>query len=232
MFTPVRSLYSRGSFPKDLYEAWGATLCMGLAYFHAGGEGKRLVRLALATMSPGGVSDDQVAFNRALKVGGVRWHSGAEDGARLDYTNSTSTTIGYASVGRGQPLVRVALLPHHKFRRLCSDVASRSRSRSSSNAVVLHCYTQKNGVAKEVALRKNGAWFLPDDWKLAVDERRRSRSAAIQWQTADGGQQQEEVEALSSWLLGIGATGAQKHVPQQGELTSRAAAAAAATAAQ
>lgn len=180
---------------------------MGLAYFHAGIESKRLVRLALAAMSRGGVSDDQVAVNRALKVGAVRWRSGAEAGARLDYTNSTSTTIGYASVGQGQPPVRVALLPHHKFRRLCSDVATIS----SSNVVVLHCNTQKNGVAKEAALRKNGAWFLTEDWKLAVDERR--RSAGPQRPTVDGWQHEG---ALSAWLLEIGATGEAQKQPAGG----------------
>ena len=57
---------SRGSFPNDVGNVWGATLCMGLVYFAPTPGGKAVVSRLAARILPGQPFDDQMALNRAL----------------------------------------------------------------------------------------------------------------------------------------------------------------------
>ena len=87
---------------------------------------------------------------------------------KLEYETSTSVSVGEAWLGNpemaaegGLHGLRVALLPHHKFPRRCDET-------SAATAVVLHCYTEKTGEAKEVLLKQQGAWRLSDGWENSI----------------------------------------------------------------
>ena len=186
-------LYSRGSYPADLGASWGATMCMGLIFFHSGVESRRFVTLALSMMINGGSGDDQVAFNRVLSIGGIRWRNGEEvKQAKLDYENSSFVVAGDADMGHGQPPIKVALLPHHRFRRVCDG-----KQQHPTSTIVLHCFSRKDGDAKEEVLKENGVWFIKEKWKIAVEERRHAVAA----RGGHHGSSPSDSDSFSAWLV-------------------------------
>ena len=165
---------SRGSFPPSIYKDWGATMCMGLVYFHASEQTLAFVQDAYRVVLI--LGDDQVGFNKALKDADIQWlvrhdSTGDEDNLifvsendKLDYMNSSSVSMGQAWLSSTLRL-RVALLPHHKFPRRCDNGVN------TGKAVVSHCYSEKKGIAKEETIKSQGGWHLALDWEQASQKR-------------------------------------------------------------
>eukprot|EP01063_Lacrimia_lanifica_P019091 TRINITY_DN2614_c0_g1_i1.p1 TRINITY_DN2614_c0_g1~~TRINITY_DN2614_c0_g1_i1.p1 ORF type:complete len:247 (+),score=61.50 TRINITY_DN2614_c0_g1_i1:646-1386(+) len=139
----------RGSYPKPLAARWGATLCMGLAYFRAKPKVVRFVEAALERARAAG--DDQEAVNEVLSRD-VVWEQ------RLAFQDSTEVDYGVTTAG-----LWVGLLPHDRFPRVCSAAGA------PSGAVVAHCFDRgvlKTDAADRAARAKaRGLWALRDDWR-------------------------------------------------------------------
>ena len=129
------------------------------------------------------------------KMHWLKAHDSGEAAGKLEYEEARSVSVGEVWLGNpemadegGLHGLRVALLPHHKFPRRvrrgggACDLSSCARhacaglpspppatqcedGAQTAAAVVLHCYTEKDGEAKEVLLKRMGAWVLKDDWK-------------------------------------------------------------------
>ena len=89
---------SRGSFPNDVGNFWGATLCMGLVYFAPTPGGKAVVSRLAARILPGQPFDDQMALNRALlHDAALTWLK-----PKVNTTVTSASTVGPASVSARQ----------------------------------------------------------------------------------------------------------------------------------
>ncbi|KAJ9452975.1 hypothetical protein DIPPA_23219 [Diplonema papillatum] len=140
----------RGTFPKDISKRWGATLCMGFAYFKASHAVVEFLKSVDSFVDESG--DDQDAMNRALLAANVTWRD-----APLAVLNNTSQDKATTQTG-----MQVVLLPHSRFPRHCPAPLP-------PTTVVAHCFDKgvsKSDPTEKIArARSRGLWVLADDWK-------------------------------------------------------------------
>jgi hypothetical protein len=122
---------SRGKFPFDQAAQWGATACMGLAFFRATPSVVELVRLTAAETQTAG--DDQVGINRALR------NAFGEDPLAVFSRKLSPTAAAHAlfTPPAGRTLPKVVLLAHSTVPRFCADVAP---AEWKTDVVVAHCH--------------------------------------------------------------------------------------------
>lgn len=151
--SPGNIVASRGSFPEELGESWGATMCMGFVLFRSAGPGmatyqKVMERIVAET------SDDQIALNVAAKELGIVW----DDNSDMRYENSTEIGRGVIRDLEGRDFV-VILLPHDQYTRRCElDPITRY-------TVVAHCYYEKDRSSryKEGWMKDARIWLISED---------------------------------------------------------------------
>ena len=140
----------RGSYPKNLAEKWGATVCMGFLYIKSCHRTETFLEIVQTEVDA--VGDDQIAFNKALDLDVISW------GGPLTY----ETNIDF-STGLSQSGIAVTLLPHNLFPRICPWGSL------PSMVVVAHCFDK--GVSKSDPGQKmqraasRGIWYLKSNWK-------------------------------------------------------------------
>jgi hypothetical protein len=140
---------SRGKSPPLASRVWGATFCMGFIFFK--GTDPRVRMLVDAATTP--MREDQTDFNHNLVRQKIVWDRtpvpfNAADGL-MDY--GTVTIPNQPHTG-----VRVAMLPHTRFMRLCV------RPADFSNVTIAHCHNrgkQQWLKVKSLALLK--LWYIP-----------------------------------------------------------------------
>jgi len=115
---------SRGTYPEYIYQAWGATLCTGVLFYHGRLPASFWWKLVAAEQQDKD-TDDQRSFNDMLFKSGVVWRMG-----RLQYTESTNLSHGHVPALN----LAVTLLPHNQFPRHCHGL-------HFEEVVILHCGT-------------------------------------------------------------------------------------------
>lgn len=177
---------SRAWWPHELYTRWGATACMGFAYFRgADGFSAFFFRSMLEQLrSPADrvqkIPDDQVAFNTQLSAMNISWP------ANLTVLGNTQADRGVI-LWEGR-LQGVVLLPHERYPRQCRNesgglkggVSRRERGQVASTvkyANVAHCRLSKGEMhAKKVRLSAYRLWRLTPDWRRDLDRFKRKLS--------------------------------------------------------
>lgn len=138
---------SRGQFPWTVSEAWGATICMGLAYFRSTAHVIKFVRRA--ELSSRRTGDDQVSINMAIfdyakgQAAGYRLSQpngvGFTKYTKLSYVNDKTIAVGTFD------RARVVLLPHNVVPRLCNMI---KESEWRSVVMIAHCHSKDGRIAK------------------------------------------------------------------------------------
>lgn len=143
---------SRGSSPPSVSAVWGATVCMGFVFFR--GSDPRVAAALDALTVP--MREDQTDFNRNLLRERVRWDEG-----RLAYIPSAHTSYGTVMrPNRTYTGLRVAMLAHSTFRRICPKG---QKLNASSGVIIAHCHNKgKQQWLKLKKLKSVGLWYLPD----------------------------------------------------------------------
>ena len=133
---------SRGKFPFDQAAQWGATACMGLAFFRATPLVVALVRRTAAETQAAG--DDQVGVNRALR------DAFGEDPLAVFGHKLSPTAAAHAvfSPPEGRTLPKVVLLAHATVPRFCADVAP---AEWKADVVAAHCHHADGAVGANYA---------------------------------------------------------------------------------
>ncbi|CAB1114026.1 unnamed protein product [Ectocarpus sp. CCAP 1310/34] len=144
---------SRAVMPFPLYHKWGATVCMGFAFFRAGGSAMQAFMTVVGEIV-NELGDDQKAVNEALDKLGVVWDPTSD----MDFTNSTRPGTGVIEniTANGDPL-KVTLLPHNKYTRSCR------RTPISNDTIVAHCVSSDKGEGMATWMKEAHLWNLPDD---------------------------------------------------------------------
>jgi hypothetical protein len=144
---------SRGSFPENASKHLGATLCMGFIYIKATVRTKALFGDLAVKMAGHHKPDDQRELNDMLLIKGLKYTP------KATYVGSKSATTGSLMYGGSE--MRVTLLPHDSYRRICEG----HKVTDMHNATVVHCLSEKTGISKEKSLERIGLWSLRVDWK-------------------------------------------------------------------
>lgn len=143
----------RGSFPSNFGHRWGATICMGFAFFRARSRGiSTFLDKFYETVLVKG--DDQVAVNHALSDLGIEWEKQGDYGD-MQYLNSTR--VGRGIVKDLPDNFTVSLLPHSTYTRRC-DVTN-----LSEQTVVAHCLSKKIAGNKVTWMKEEGLWLVEDE---------------------------------------------------------------------
>lgn len=173
-FSSSDIIASRGRFPEDASRIYGATLCMGFIYIKSTRRTQIFYAQLVDYMTHQAHPDDQRDINQLLLQRGLIYPPPAS--RPLKYIDATKEDHGYVFVGSGGPryvvsaakdreantTLRITLLPHTAFRRICEG----QRLASIHEAVVAHCYSElKTGEGKVIAGRKYSLWVLRDDWE-------------------------------------------------------------------
>jgi hypothetical protein len=170
---------SRASFPEDVGRRMGATLCLGFIYIRSSPVTVALWRYLADSMSKSTRPDDQRSVNQILMESWMKYtkrpryvgHDDTDYGV-VQLSMKYSGHLGDMPDTLGKPdrkYIRVALLGHESFRRVCEG----QKVVRIKQSVVLHCFSEKAGAAKEDLMVKLGAWLLQDDWfnaTTAIDE--------------------------------------------------------------
>ena len=144
---------SRASFPEHVSKRLGATLCMGFIYIKCTTAVKKLYEDLLLTMQKVPFPDDQRDINDLLLRKGLSYPT------KPTYLGSKQANTGvllYAGTS-----VRVTLLPHEDFRRVCEGVSITDLRK----AVIVHCLSEKTGTSKQGVFSRIGLWTLRDTWE-------------------------------------------------------------------
>jgi len=132
---------SQGTFPADVYSAWGTTVCMGLAVWRS--SSRTLALLAAVLDDLARTRDDQVSVNRLLVQLDTAWAPGA--------------LPRHGRTALGVPL-EVVLIPTVEAPRECPPEAM---SALQETAVAFHCLVPKAAADKETALQALALWLVP-----------------------------------------------------------------------
>eukprot|EP01061_Rhynchopus_euleeides_P022801 TRINITY_DN3722_c0_g1_i2.p1 TRINITY_DN3722_c0_g1~~TRINITY_DN3722_c0_g1_i2.p1 ORF type:complete len:539 (+),score=165.26 TRINITY_DN3722_c0_g1_i2:32-1618(+) len=145
---PADLIAQRGSFPQWLSAKWGAALCMGFVYWRSTPATRRFtVAMNQVLLKTG---DDQIGVNVALDKVNIRWDEGM-----TQFTESRNVSLGTTERG-----LRVAMLPHNMFPRICDDLPL------DKDVLVAHCFeSKKSGEAKKQKAMQLGLWVLVDNWE-------------------------------------------------------------------
>ena len=171
-FSSSDIIASRGLFPEDASRIYGATLCMGFIYIKSTRRTQIFYAQLVDHMTHQAHPDDQRDINQLLLQRGLIYPPPAS--RPLKYLDASKEDHGYVFVGSGGPrlvdakdrdantTLRITLLPHTAFRRICEG----QRLTSIHEAVVAHCYSElKTGEGKVIAGRKYSLWVLREDWE-------------------------------------------------------------------
>lgn len=153
---------SRAWFPHNIFEKWGACLCMGFIYIRSGSFGSDFVfhitrylewQIETNVTTP----DDQYAANHVLYGWNITWPR------RLVVGVNSVPDVG--TVVRNGSKHSVMLLPHSKFLRKCHSMKASRVLAGIENATVVHCKLPPgNGKAKAGRMRALSLWKLSDGW--------------------------------------------------------------------
>ena len=147
---PHDIISSRGRFPYAYNSTWGGTACMGWAVFRPSALPVLYETLSLVDI----VADDQIALNMALE--------------RLNVQFDLVDTMLDGKFENGS----IAIIDFQRIPRFCKDdlkqfgigpkdeVDGNWLATVYPSAVVIHCYTPKEGHVKEGWLRFRKLWFI------------------------------------------------------------------------
>lgn len=149
---------SRGSFPHNLGERWGSTMCMGFILFRTTANeamGEFLVEMKQLAIKHG---DDQVAVNNAASQLGIKWDKQSGDMRYEESQGFGYGTIDSLTDDEGRPFT-VTLLPHNTYTRQCLLTPL------SEMTVVAHCLSKRSAGtgAKIDWIREAGLWPAESD---------------------------------------------------------------------
>lgn len=145
---------SRGNYPQNLGQQWGATLCMGFVLFRAkANRGMEYFVLIMKQLAEE-YGDDQKAVNIAVSQLGIQWDA---EGSDMRYEKSTE--FGFGTIdslvgGEDRPLT-VTLLPHSKYTRHCGKSPL-----TPGVTVVAHCRSPKKAGSKMSWMYDAGLWSI------------------------------------------------------------------------
>lgn len=147
-------LASRASYPEEIYERLGATVCMGFVYFQSNQGTISLWASVNDEMMKTKQPDDQRIFNRALMKLGLTFPR------KLNYVINKVHDTGV--IQTKDYSLNVTMLSHSMFRRVC-DITNRNATRAS---VVAHCsISAKDLGMKQLAAKNFGLWYLRPEWQ-------------------------------------------------------------------
>lgn len=128
---------SRGKYPWDIAEAWGATLCMGVVYFRSIGPVITMLEHALEEAVQ--ANDDQVGLNNAL------FNSFGHDPVRVFGRRLDVFEREIAVAPASATLPRLVILPNQVVPRFCNHLNDKDWSDSVS---IAHCHALEGQKAK------------------------------------------------------------------------------------
>ena len=152
---------SRGNFPFEIGASLGATLCMGFIYIKSSLGTIELWTKMRQVMDDekrnSKFSDDQIVLNKVLVNEGLQY-----DVKRLKYPYGKDVNFGtIVSNITKETILKIALLPHISFQRLC--VNETDVEYSVLNATIAHCRSPKNSKNKRRKNTRMRIWELTDD---------------------------------------------------------------------
>lgn len=154
---------SRGNFPSIVSSKYGATICMGFAYFKASMFSLTLMRAVLQEMKYDR-PDDQYAINMVLDKWNIQYPY------RLDLEYNTIAHTGHVVAAEQEH--NITLLAHDKFIRNCTRLPKATNiklTKSSiaqaqvavADATVAHCvFTAGNAYTKFLSIRAYRLWHV------------------------------------------------------------------------
>lgn len=145
---------SRASYPEEIYERIGATVCMGFVYFQSNPGMVSLWTSVNDEMMKQRQPDDQRVFNHAIMKMGLYFSR------KLNYWKNYVHDSG--SFQSREFHYNITLLAHHQFRRHC-DVKDQGPVRQ---AIVAHCSTSAKELSmKQLAEVNFGLWKIRQRWE-------------------------------------------------------------------
>lgn len=154
---------SRGNFPSIVSSKYGATICMGFAYFKASMFSLTLMRAVLQEMKYDR-PDDQYAINMVLDKWNIQYPY------RLDLEYNTVAHTGHVVAADQEH--NITLLAHDQFIRNCTRLPKATNiklTKSSidqaqvavADATVAHCvFTAGNAYTKFLSIRAYRLWHV------------------------------------------------------------------------
>ena len=147
-------ILSRGLFPQTFSDIYGASGCMGFAFFSGTPDVAAFFKSYIV-----GREDDQKALGNALAKAGRNFSLGIS--RKMGYQGSESVVYGLYD-NRGIRF-SLAFLPELIFTRTCKE-----RQMKGEGLVVAHCPAFKRGYYKILEAKKRGLYKLPRskiNWK-------------------------------------------------------------------
>ena len=156
------------AFQRTSSRRIGATLCLGFIYVRSSPNTVALWRYLADFMSKSNHPDDQRIINQILMESWIKYTK------RPRYIGHDETDVLQLRMKYGEgflnmpetlgkidrKFVRIALLGHESFRRVCEG----QKILSVKLSTIMHCSSEKAGIAKQDLLVKLGSWLLKDDW--------------------------------------------------------------------
>lgn len=147
---------TRAKFPENVYEFYGATLCMGFVYIKSKIHMIVLWKELAARLTRSSQPDDQKFINDLMLRSRLHFPE------RILYYKSNHSDTGYFTYQRQR--YNITLLAQSDFRRLCDPRAPLLVQQST----IAHCVTfQKAEKFKKIAESAYGLWILNNSWNEA-----------------------------------------------------------------
>ena len=152
---------TRGIFTTHISTALGATLCMGFMYIKSNLGTIELWTKMKQIMDDekrkNKFSDDQIVLNKVLVHEGLQY-----DVKRLKYPFGKDVNFGtIVSKTTNETILKIALLPHISFQRICVDETDVEYS--VLNATIAHCNSPKDSKNKRSTHKRMRIWELNDE---------------------------------------------------------------------
>jgi len=155
MATQAGIIGSRGRSP---HLDWGASLCMGFIFFRGSDP---LVRAAMPVLTEP-MREDQTDFNHNMQRERLVWDEG-----RVRFVDSIDTSFGTLrpkNANAGHAGLRVAMLPHKSYVRICEDKVD------YSTVIIAHCHSRgKRAHLKVQSLGAKNLWYIPEKGRPDID---------------------------------------------------------------
>ncbi|CAM9494707.1 unnamed protein product, partial [Pylaiella littoralis] len=148
---------SRGSYPKQLGDEWGSTICMGFILLRGGNVAAMKEFLDTMESFVLTIEDDQISINQAAHDLGIVWDKDSDMRYAKSTDLGTGTVISLPADAEGRPF-SVTLLPHSKYTRRCGTTPI------SAETIVAHCLDPtKRANAKTIWMQQQNLWFVQED---------------------------------------------------------------------
>lgn len=147
-FDEADMIASRGTFPNEFSNHYGASICFGFMYVKATNASKLVWNDLKNYMLHQRYPDDQKSLNLLLMEQLLKFNN------RLKLDNNYEPDIGHCHVQ--DQSFQITLLPQESYRRMCSL----NDPKNILLSTVVHCLSQKSGIAKENILKSSGLWLL------------------------------------------------------------------------